>query len=127
VQTTCGYPSASISFGDAQLANDFDLYWAADVLNRTDELNLQDYNFTPVFSGSTTGDKVVQAQKYDLYQNGTYDKNSFDYCNGTNRNLWVTILRTKDSTPQVASDPHTERFLQQNSDVFIHFAATPNE
>lgn len=102
VYTTCGYPSAWGRTQNVTVAGDFDVAYAyVNGMGLEDDLNGWNNTLTTRAQGAF---QSGSAQATDTLTEGNTDAvkipdDLFTGCNGTQRNMWITVTRTKVSSP----------------------------
>ena len=96
--STCGYPTASYRVNDPIIAEDFDVAWASvEGLSPTNELDGWAYNETTDWNGSVQTNKTLEYVHLRYPSKGLISDDQWSKCNGVNRNLYITVTRTKNS------------------------------
>lgn len=92
--TPCGFPRLNVTIANAD-PNDFNIMYSYAEWNDTQDLDPLFYKkdfFTPENAKSISGGDANM--KYSVFKKGI-DSDAFANCNGTTRNMYVTITRTK--------------------------------
>lgn len=116
--SNCGYPEANFRVHNSTYHSDFDVAWASkDGVNSDNDLDGWQRNLTTDWNGSNHSS--FKKEYYELSEVSILGKNAvpisdaqWKSCNGTYRNLWVTITRTQDSTPKAAANGLAENARQ---------------
>jgi hypothetical protein len=99
--SNCGFPAANIRVINQTYLNDFDVAFTAyDGLLPDEELNGWEFNWTSNWFGTfqTNSNSAPAGLLSQGYDNDEISEANWLGCNGTVRNLYVTVTRTKDSS-----------------------------
>ena len=125
LHTTCGYPG--IVYASLQnITDEFDIaYMTQDGMNTTYDIDTWNFNWTSSQFGSTNSTSQEAAP---LAQTGPLVENVNVTCNGTDKNMWVTITRIAiNPKPTPNATVFEARQLADTSDIMITFISTPGE
>lgn len=102
IATPCGYPRVNITMADVTNPDDFDIYYGFGEWNYTNEFSPTLYKKTWFEKDDVEAAKGSDvANKFVTFKKGV-DADSFQYCNGTIRNLYIAITRTAVTYPDSA-------------------------
>lgn len=124
VVSNCGYPTVALKIDNATFANDFDvIYGTRSNIQRDADLGsdfeLSDTNVE--WEGNfQTGSASALEFISQAPSSAKIDDDTFKTCKGATRSLWLTITRTKVSTPTPALFEMTPRQLQVGPGVLSY-------
>jgi hypothetical protein len=100
LHTTCGYPSVLFTSKN-DITNEFDISWITqDNLTVNNDINTWNFNWTSSQFGNLNSSRALSFN--NITQSGAaVEGATVQYCNGTDKNMWVTVTRIASNTPTV--------------------------
>lgn len=124
VSTTCGYPRVNFSISGAHSNSDFDILYGLGEWNDTGDLSPTSYKKAYFAQEDTSSDNGQNVNNKWLGFIKGEDIEAYEYCNGTMRNLYVTVTRTKLTQVDMQNPIVQEsRMLQSSQEkAYLYFA-----